>query len=183
MKILSIAAVIIVALVVASAGFLAYMGVFTEVKASEMNVGPYTYVYERFVGPYKDSGAVFHKVYKSLLADGIRTDKAIGIYYDDPGKVPAKQLRSDCGCIIDEKDHSALPKLLEKYQARTLPAGKRLAAEFPYRNRLSYMIGPGKVYPVLMKRVREEGLKVSGAIEIYDMGDRKIIYTVETAAE
>ena len=180
MKILSIAAVIVVALAVAAAGFLAYMGVFTEIKASEMNVGPYTYVYERFVGPYEDSGAVFSKLYKSLLADGIKTGRAIGIYYDNPKKVPAKELRSDCGCIINEKDFPVLPRLLEKYQAKTLPAGKRLAAEFPYRNRLSYMIGPVKVYPVLMKYVREKGLKISSAIEIYDMPEGKIIYAVDT---
>lgn len=180
MKILLAIAAIITVLVVAAAGFLWYMGVFINVKASEMNVGPYTYVYERFVGPYKDSGAVFGKVYKELLADGVKTDRAIGIYYDNPKKVPAKELRSDCGCIINEEDFPMLPRLLEKYQAKTLPAGKRLAAEFPYRNRLSYMIGPMKVYPVLMKYVREKGLKVSQACEVYDMPEGKILYILET---
>jgi len=180
MKALRVIVSLAVVLAVLSAGFLAYMGVFNKVKASEKNIGPYTYVYESFVGPYKDSGAVFNKVYKSLLADGVKTDKAIGIYYDNPKTVPANRLRSDCGCILEEKDLPMLPKLLEKYKARTLAAKTRLAAEFPYRNTLSYMLGPRKVYPVLMRYAREKGLKISKVYEIYDMPAGKIFYVVET---
>jgi hypothetical protein len=179
-RILKSLVVFAAALVVITAGFLWYMGMFNGVKVSMRNVGPYTYVYESFIGPYKDTGKVFDRVYKELRADGVHTDSAIGIYYDDPNTVKASKLHSDCGCILEEKDLSRLPALLEKYKIKTVGAKMRLAAEFPYRNVLSYMIGPAKVYPVLMSEALKNGSKVVSVFEVYDMTEKKILYVIET---
>lgn len=73
------------------------LGVFDKQKIAEGDFGPYKYVYENHVGPYHETGKVFEELYKSLKNDGIETVKGIGIYYDNPQKVSANKLRSDCG--------------------------------------------------------------------------------------
>ena len=180
LNLLKVVILVVAALAVLSAGFLAYMGAFGSVKVAEKNIGPYTYVYEAFVGPYENTSPLFRKVNANLMKEGVKTQKGIGIYYDNPMTVPAAQLRSDCGYILDEKDYAALPKLLEKYQARTLGAKTRLVVEFPYRNSLSFILGPMKVYPVLMKSAVKSGRNISFVFEIYDMRAGKIVYGVET---
>ena len=179
MRILKILAVVVVVALLAVAGLSAYMGIFNNMKVEERMTGPYTYVYEQYVGDYKNTGSVFDKLYKSLQSDGIKTVRAIGIYYDDPMSVPKELLRSDCGCVLEEKDYPALPKLLEKYTVKTLPAKERVAVSFPIRNPLSYFIGSMKAYPVLMKYISEKGYKVVNAIEFYDNPNRKIEYYLE----
>ena len=168
-----------IALIAVSLGFLAHMGVFNVLTVTEEEIGPCTYVYESFAGDYAKTGPVFEKLYKSLLADGAPASKGIGIYYDDPKKTAKDDLRSDCGAVIFENDLVKLPKLLEKYTARTLSAKVRPTVEFPYRNGLSFMIGPMKAYPALTKYVVKKGYKVKSAIEIYDMDGGKIIYAMD----
>jgi hypothetical protein len=165
--------------VLASVCFLGYMGVFNGIEVKEEALGPYTYAYEPFVGDYKNTGPLFKKIRQSLLDDGVVTSRAVGIYYDDPSKVPADKLRSDAGCVIEEKDFSKLPKLLEKYTIKTLPAGKRVCAEFPIKNGLSYSIGAMKAYPALMKYVSEKGLRITRVFELYDMPAGKTLYVLE----
>lgn len=170
---------LVVALIAIAVGFLAHMGVFNVLTVTEKEIGPYTYVYESFAGDYAKTGPVFEKLYKSLLADGAPASKGIGIYYDDPRKTAKDELRSDCGAVISDDDLAKLPKLLEKYTARTLPAKARPTVEFPYRNGLSFMIGPMKAYPVLTKYIVEKGYKVKSAVEIYDIDGGKIIYAMD----
>ncbi|MDD5440272.1 MAG: GyrI-like domain-containing protein, partial [Candidatus Omnitrophica bacterium] len=122
-------------------GFTAYMGVFSKVAVNEVKTGPYTYAYMSFVGPYDKTGAVFNRVHQSLERDGIKTQKALGVYYDDPKSVPPNKQRSDCGWVLEASDFGKLPKLLEKYSIRTLPAKDRVTAVFPLRNSFSYMVG------------------------------------------
>ena len=71
------------------------MGIFSSVSVIEKEMGPYTLVYDSFVGDYKDTGPVFAGIHELLLKDGIPTIDGIGIYHDDPAQVPAGQRRSD----------------------------------------------------------------------------------------
>lgn len=174
------AGVVLITLVVL-VGFLFYMGFFNGMRVSENMIGPYTYVYESYTGAYKDTGKVFEKVFKSLAKDGIKISKSIGIYYDDPKKVASNMLRSDCGAILEEKDFSKLPKLLETYTIKTLPAKKRAVTEFPYRNFLSYVIGPMKAYPKLAKYAAQKKYVMTKAIEVYDPAAKKIYYILESS--
>jgi len=180
MKALSYILLAVVILALLCVGFLAYMGFFNKIDIVEKRTGPYTYVYESCVGDYKDAGKVFDRVYTALLNDGVKTDRAIGIYYDDPGVVPKAELRSDCGSILEAKDFAKLPKLLEKYSIKTMESKERLTAEFPLRNSLSYMLGSIKAYPALMKYVKRIGKKAQRAVEVYDPIAGKIFYMMET---
>jgi len=181
MKALRGIVIVVVVLAIVAAGLLAYMGVFSKVTVSEEKTGPYTYAYEQFVGPYSKTGPVFAYMCSSLKKDGVKTTKSLGVYYDDPKTVPQDKLKSDCGCVIENADLAKLPKLLEKYTIRTLPAKNRIVATFPLRNMFSYMIGPMKVYPVLNKYAISKGYTITGVYELYDKAAGTITYMIETA--
>lgn len=178
MKMAKIALVVILAAIIFVVGFLAYMGFFLNIKVGEKSVGPYTYVYEHHIGDYSKTSKVFNKLYKELARDGIKAFNAIGIYYDNPSVVQKNSLRSDCGVVLESKDLAKLPKLLEKYKARTFPNRVYPVVEFPLRNNLSFIVGVYKVYPLLMKYVEEKGYKMTTAVEIYDYKKKTISYVL-----
>lgn len=160
-------------------GFLAYQGLLGEATITEKVVGPYAYAYEEFVGPYKDTGKVFDKVYTTLKDAGIETTKGIGVYMDNPMQVPADKLRSQCGSILEEKDMPRAVQLRDKLKLGTIPAQNSVMVELPLKNGLSYMIGPAKAYPALGKYIGERGYAAGLTYEIYDMQAKKIYYVIQ----
>jgi hypothetical protein len=62
-----------------------------------------------------------------------------------------------------------------------MPAASRVVVEFPYKNELSYVIGPARAYPVIMKYAKENKLAMKIAYEIYDTLEKKIYYIMEVA--
>src|SRR3989339_1202401 len=114
-------------ILVAIFGFLYYMGMFSLITPAEKMMGPYTMVYEEFVGDYSKSGPVFEKVYKALVAEGVTTTRrGIGVYYDNPRDVPADKRRSDCGAIIEGVTPAKMQELSKKFKVRTIQASSAL---------------------------------------------------------
>ncbi|OGC03713.1 hypothetical protein A2276_07625 [candidate division WOR-1 bacterium RIFOXYA12_FULL_43_27] len=179
MKILKVLFWIIVVLVVAVAGFLWYLGFFGAVQVTEAKNGPYVVVYEEFTGPYSQTGPIFDKLGKALKNDAIKSTKGLGIYYDNPAVVAQEKLRSTIGIAIETKDLQTLKKLKGKYKIKFVKEGNYITAEFPLKNMISYIIGPGKVYPEMMKHMQAKGYKPVPGIEVYDMTGGKIIYLME----
>lgn len=176
MKILKWILIILVIMIMAVAAFLAYMGVFSPIKLVEARIGPYTLVYEEYVGPYSGVGPVLKKVYTDLKADGIETSKAFGIYLNDPNATAPDKLKSYLGCVLEAKDLGRAKELGKKYQVMQWELKDCLVAEFPIRNDLSYMFGPLKVYPHLDRVLSEKGYEMNSCMELYDMPAKKIFF-------
>ncbi|MFA5879644.1 MAG: GyrI-like domain-containing protein [Candidatus Margulisiibacteriota bacterium] len=156
--------------------FLGYMGVFSKVTISEKEMGPYTLVYQSFVGPYQKTGKVFSEVYEKLKTDGIITEKGLGIYYDNPQTVPSDKLKSDCGSVIEGKNIVLFEKVKDKYQVKNIDKKLCLVGEFPIKNSFSYMLGAMKVYPILMNYAKEKNYKIDLSYELYDMPNKVTYY-------
>ena len=178
-KVITIILGTFVAVFVASLVFSAYMGMFSTPKATETETGPYTFVYEEFTGDYKKTGPVFDKIYKALEDEGIETTRAIGIYFDDPAVVPADELRSQCGIIIEENDLHKVQELEKKFNVGQIERCDSVVVEFSIKNSLSYMIGPMKCYPVLAKYAQEKGYNMTTSYELYDIPSKKILFIME----
>jgi len=174
---------LIVLLVFAGVSFilLAYMGVLTEPSVSESKMGPYLLVYEEYVGPYMNTGKVFDKVYNAVKNDGIETTRGLGVYFDDPSKVPADKLRSECGVVIESKDAAKFARVSRKYMSKKIKASDSLVVEFPIRSSFSYMIGPMKAYPALGKYAQSKNYEIKGTYELYDHPAGKIFFVMEIA--
>jgi hypothetical protein len=178
MKIIKWTAVGLGVLVLVCICFWGYMGMFSSVLVIEKEMGPYTLVYDSFVGDYKDTGPVFARIHESLLKDGITTTDGIGIYHDDPAKVPAGQRRSDCGSVLPEKDLSRVPELQQKYRIMVLEKKKSMVAVFPVKNSLSYMLGPMKGYKALMDYAGAKGYRLAEPYEYYDMAGKRVCFVM-----
>jgi hypothetical protein len=179
MKILKWFLIVIAVLALLLVLFLAYMGMIFPLKTYESKMGPYTIAYESYIGPYGETGPVFTKVYESVKADGIETTKGLGIYYDDPGKVSADKLRSDCGIVIEQSDLAKFNKVRRKYNVKKLPQKDSIVIEFPIRNALSYFMGPMRAYPALTKYVEEKGYKFGMPYELYNEPEKKVYFIME----
>lgn len=184
MKILKWIGIIILILILAFLGFMGYMGMLTPGDVVEKEMGPYTYVYREFTGPYNETGPVFDKVFKEIEAEGIQTTRGIGIYYDDPSTVPAEKLRSHVGVIIEPKDSERLDEIKDKYNVGKINRGKAAVFTLPIKNSLSYMIGPAIAYPTLMSYMTEKQYRMTIPLEVYDMDAEEVYYVmmIETSS-
>jgi hypothetical protein len=166
----------VVALVIVT--FFAYMGLFSKMAVAEKMMGPYTGVYESYVGDYMKIGQVFERVNGNMKNEGITCGQSFGVYYDDPRQVPKEKLRSECGVILGDKDLAKAKGLKKKYQIKTLPAKMSLVTEFPIKNVMSYMFGPMKAYPALENYAKDKGYQLTLAYELYDQPAKKTIYVM-----
>jgi len=157
--------------------YLAYMGYFTKIIISEKEMGPYTLAFVKYVGPYSKTGKVFDQLYNSLKNDGINSTTSIGIYYDNPKYVKQDSLRTDCGIIINET--SMKNNNISKYDIKTINRALCMVADFPIKDKMSYMIGAMKVYPYLEKYTFKHNIKPKLVYEIYDMPAKKIYYVMQ----
>jgi effector-binding domain-containing protein len=144
--------------------------------------GGETLVYENLTGDYKQSPVIMDKVYYSLVNnDKVETYKGFGIYYDNPKSVETSKLRSEIGCILEEKDSVKVVDLKKNnYNIKIFPKGSYLVTEFPFKGKFSVIIGLMKVYPALTDYLKKHGYGEKGAVmEIYDTPNRKIVYRKE----
>lgn len=154
-------------------------GLFASVKLTEKDAGPYTLVYTKYIGEYKNVGPVMDSVYYDLKKKyGITTTKGFGIYYDDPSKVSKDKLRSVVGCIVDQKSGIDLDALKDRFGVYEYPLSNSVVAEFPYNGKISIIIGIIKAYPKLTSYTKEKNYAGVPIMELYDRPNKKIEYIV-----
>ena len=159
--------------------FLIYSGLFTKVHVQEKTVGPHILVYQNHKGSYKAIGTVLNKVYRVLNKKfKIKATHGFGIFYDKPGTVKEELLRSEGGVILDSKYKDKIDAIRKKLKVKKYPSTKSVVVIFPYKNQVSYILGPIKAYPVIQKYMKKKGYKAAPALEIYDIPGRKILYSM-----
>jgi hypothetical protein len=175
---MKIVLIILGAVVFIIAALFIYYGGLRNVTFIVEKQGGETLIYEEQVGDYSKSAGPIDKMYYSLLnEEGIETFRGFGIFYDNPQKVEKSRLRSEVGNILDDPDAATLKKLEGKYNVKSLPVREYIVTEFPYRGKLSVMVGIMKVYPAMNMYARENGFDEDGwVMEIYDMPGRRIVY-------
>jgi hypothetical protein len=177
-KLLKLLLALTIFLLACFVGFLAYMGMFSALNVAEQKIGPFTYAYEEFVGPYKKAGPVFAKVNNILSAQGVTGEKGVMVCFDNPSQVPANRLHSNCGAIIDDKDPLKVAAVRRRLKIGSFPRTDCMVVEFPAKNALSYMIAPMKVYPVMINYMAAKGYQPRESWEIYDMAGKKTVYII-----
>jgi hypothetical protein len=179
MKIIKIILGIVLFLVLASAGFFWYMGIFTAPETDVKSAGPFNMVYEDYTGPYNNVGPVFDQVYQNLKKDGLDTKRGIGVYFDNPQTVAAEKLRSQCGSIIEENQMQKFDSIKSKYKFQILPARNSLILTYHVRSTLSFMFLPMVAYSAMEKEINARNLKPGGVpYELYDMGNNTVQFII-----
>jgi hypothetical protein len=175
---MKIALIILGLVVIIMAALFIYYGGLRKVDFNIAKQGGETLIYEEQIGDYSKSAGPIDRIYYSLLEnEGIETFRGFGIFYDNPQKVEKSRLRSEVGNILEDPDPAILKKLEGKYNIKTLPEKEYIVTEFPYRGKMSVMMGIMKVYPAMNRYLRENGYDENGFVmEIYDIPGRKIVY-------
>lgn len=158
-----------------------YYGGLSKVNCRIETQGGETLVFKDMIGDYAKSGKLSDEVYYALLNEyKIETFKGFGIYYDNPKEVEKDKLRSEIGCIVEQKDTSKVSQIKGDLKTKTFPEKSYIVTEFPFKGKLSIIHGIMKVYPSIEKFVKEKGYSNDGAVmEIYDVPNKKILYRKE----
>ncbi len=177
MRILRIIIIIIAVIVIVSLIVLARYGLFHSVSISEKTVGPYLLVYKSHIGDYKGVAPIIGEIYNDLKNNySVEATKGFGLYYDNPQEVDKAKLRSIVGCIVGGKSVEELRNLSNKYGVKEYPSSKSVVAEFPYKGKISIVVGIFKVYPKLALYIKEHKYTQTPIMEVYDRPSKRIEY-------
>ena len=180
MKTLKIVFVVVLVLVVAITGFLAYSGFFATVTIQEKEVGPYNFVGIERLGDYSQSHIYMDSVFLMLKEMGIETTLGFGIYRDDPSTVATEKLQSMVGCIIDDKDLVKSVQIQRKgLLLQKMGATTCIVVEYPFKNPMSIFAAIIRVYPKLKEYVAEKQYLMTSIVEVYDTPAEKLTIFTE----
>ncbi|XP_017565919.1 testis-expressed protein 264 [Pygocentrus nattereri] len=168
--IVSLAGIFLTALLLTVSVFVLYSGLLTDVRirTGSPPVRGITVAYKYKQGPYKECGTLFAE--SRSVAPQLPT---VGIFYDDPKKVPGQLCRCAVGSILSDGDERPSAELQEHYedsgfQIFTFPeVTHAVSTSFPHRTRLSILLGVQRVYPQLANYIKERKLCAHPFLEIY----------------
>jgi len=177
-KVLSIVGILIIVLLLVSAGIWVYYGGLTTIVFSNPQQGGEVLVYKEVVGDYMKSGEISEEVYNDLMAMGVETFIGFGIFYDDPSEVETEKRRSEIGCVLEQKDIDKIPEIEKKFKVKTFPVGQYTSTDFPYKGMPSIFVGMIQVYRAIdrIKKDKHELYKEGPIMELYNMKDSVITY-------
>ncbi|XP_062401626.1 testis-expressed protein 264 homolog [Sardina pilchardus] len=169
-QILGVVGILILTLLLMGIGYVMYSGLFSEIniRTGSPPMKNITIAYKFKQGPYKDCGALFTEC--SRLGPKLST---IGVFYDDPKKVPGPLCRCAVGSVLSEAVGAPCAETQLRYEA----AGFRLfsfpevthavCASFPHRTSLSIFLGVQRVYPQLDAYIKKRQLCAHPFLEVY----------------
>ncbi|XP_067243999.1 testis-expressed protein 264 homolog [Chanodichthys erythropterus] len=172
-QILSLIGFISLVLFLIAVCYILYSGLTTEIhiRTGLPPVKSITIAYKYKVGPYKNCGSLFKE--SSSIGPNL---SCIGIFYDDPKKVPAQKCRYAVGSILSEGEdgpNEDQQQLYEKQGFRVFffpEVTHVVTASFPHRTPLSVFLGVQRVYPQLNYYIKERKLCAHPFLEIYRGG-------------
>jgi AraC family transcriptional regulator len=153
---------VIVSILAFAATLAVRLGVFKDVRVTELEEGPFKQVYLLHSGPYHQIVPKIEKVEDWAEENGEPCEFSFGEFLDDPKEVDEDRLQSHGGCIVN-KDWSQ-GQLPEGMQYREFSRRRYVVATFNG----APSIGPYKVYPKALAYLEEHGRKLAGPVmEIY----------------
>ena len=137
-----------------------------DVKIREME--EIQMIYYSFIGPYMQSYDDFPKLMAHIQQNGISMGPySLGVYYDDPEKVPENELRSEIGFMVSEKATET-----KNYKYKKIPAGTAVSVKYKSMEEIY------PAYKAIAAYIEKEGLKTEGfSVEIYYSMDPHIVDT------
>lgn len=175
-KILTNTGFILLFIGIVSLGVLWYAGVFTNYSINEMEVGPYSGLYDNVYGNHADASDVRNEIYQELKRDKIKITSVFGIYYKEPETTPKGDLMGYAGCIVAHDDSIYLSEFRYPYKHMQMAVKKRIVVDIRYENNLTQLAGMLRIHPAMRKYARLKGYPVEPIMEIYDLPNQRIRY-------
>lgn len=162
--------------VVMAMGFVFYLGGFAEVVVEAVEIPVINLVYAKHVGAYQWLGPAMDDISEKLNELGIVPLAGAGIYLDDSTLTETESLRSLVGSVVSDDD---LEIFGDEFDVIKIKNAKGVMVDFPFKNGLSLILAPMKVYPVISAYLGDQGIIPSASLEIYDMEQGKIMIYME----
>eukprot|EP00823_Brevimastigomonas_motovehiculus_P004826 TRINITY_DN329_c1_g2_i1.p1 TRINITY_DN329_c1_g2~~TRINITY_DN329_c1_g2_i1.p1 ORF type:complete len:224 (+),score=74.05 TRINITY_DN329_c1_g2_i1:52-723(+) len=158
----------VLGVVLCGLSFLYYMGYFFKPKAKREEYGPAVMFYKEHRGSYYKVGDTFSSLSKLMETHKFTVKDVMGIYFDEPNTVKESELRAYAGLVFETNVSTTIVDICEKAGLKRLniPKFTCMSARFPYRNVLSYALGPMVVYKALAKQYLDEKWPNCGSIEL-----------------
>ncbi len=145
-------------------------GSFKKVVVSKVSAGPFIAMYQFRLGPYHESAETLFKVEKILKKFDLLCSRSFGLYLDNPNEVDEPRLRSELGCLFDQKYKKQLENAVTESKADL---------KIKFIDSKNYIVGvfegsPAlvslKVYPKLKQWAKENRYKLKQEVlEIYEV--------------
>lgn len=181
MKTLKITSLFIVVILISAFVYAIYLDAFKVIRLEEKRIGNFKLVGMEFKGPYSDAGKYMKIISTKLDAFKLKSDKAIGIYYNNPKFISNEECLSFIGVLIDKNEDLLKLSELETagFKLNSIPLANSVVAYFPIKSTLSYFIGPMKVYPAFSEYLSRNHLNAEQSIEIYDWKNKQILFIMQ----
>lgn len=143
-------------------GGLAWMGALSRLEVQERDMGPYQFVYVQ--EPSSDAGRIGRltdALGERLEAAGITQRKPAQQYY-----ATGRGLQNQVGFLVEQAVSRDV--LGTETFFRPIPAQRYVVMEFPFRNRLSFMLGSFRVDPVMRKYLAQKKYARTSAMVILE---------------
>ena len=158
---LLIAFVLVIAVIV----FIWYMGVFQSIVIEERDRVPYILVYQEMTGnDMKQVGEITTKLDKLLTEHGITHRKPLDVFFPDN--------KAEIGFAVENSSSNQLRALGEQTKIREIPVQHYMVSHFPWRIKMSFIVGYLKVDPALKKYRSEHNYKT---VEAYALNSGNTI--------
>ena len=149
--------------------YLTYMGAWRSVAIAEREEGPFVFVYREVQHADQGQvGTVTTDLHGQLDAAGVSGIRPFDIFQPATAKQP-----DEIGFVVPESEKAKLISFNDA-KVRIIPRQRYMATEFPFRNRLSFIVGYFKVNPALTKYREQRSYRPALAIARND--GEKITY-------
>lgn len=145
-------------------------GSFKSVHIEQGTRGPFVAVYKNRLGAYHESSTTLFEVEKALKDKDFICLYTFGYYIDDPNSTEAERLRSELGCLFEDKF---------KHQLEEIVKNANSDLNIKYIDAKNYVVGtfdgsPAlvsfKVYPKMKKWADENRYSLKPQVlEIYEV--------------
>lgn len=149
--------------------FLTYMGVFHTITIVEKSMGPYYFIYKEMRGnDMSEIGTITTELHSFLTSKEFEAIKPFDIFYPENSGA-----NNEIGFIINGIDSSRL-EIGNDIRFKRIPEQTYMTTEFPFRNRLSFLVGFIKIDPALRQYRETRAYRQTPAMTINE--EEKIIY-------
>lgn len=156
---MKIVLIVLFVITVAALAAAAYMGAFEHIEISEKDQGPFTLVYRGMAaGDMSKVGEITTDLNSLLASQGVTRRKPLDVFFPDG--------RGEIGFAVEGASPEQLAALKANAKVREIPVQRCMAAEFPWRNPMSFMVGYFKVDPALAKHRSAHGYKKVEALAL-----------------
>jgi hypothetical protein len=163
-KALKIALMVVAAILLVLTTVLAYHGAFRSVVITESDEGPFLFVYREMRGvDMAEIGRITDDLNMQLASAGVSDMRPFDLFQPEDSASA-----NEVGFVVAESDAARVGQMGAGVMVKTIPRQRYMLTTFPFKSRLSFVVGFFKVDPALRAYREQKGYRAALAISRND---------------